>query len=71
MTNKPKKAMNDEDTVPFTYDAEACDEGTSLTRLTALQSKICSCSDWELWMFAQGISRNPKKQQERTSVCPS
>lgn len=47
MTNKTKKGMNDEDTVPFPYDAEAHSGGTSLIRLAiyALQSKICSHLD--------------------------
>lgn len=46
MTNKTKKGMNNEDTVPFPYDAEAHSGGTSL-RLTiyAPQSKICSYLD--------------------------
>lgn len=49
MTNKTKKGINNEDTVPLPYDGEAHSGGTSLTGLTiyALQSKICSHLDWE------------------------
>lgn len=42
--------MNDEDTVPFAYDAEACNEGTSLPdsllyslKFASIQTENCGC----------------------------